>query len=138
MYLCRDKAQIRLRFDNRRGVPCVVTRSLSLTKTKTKLTFKALGKFKVQVTSSSLPIHLIFDFFCPSDAVVKSQNEKGETTSNSHKCADIDRLLPELLGISSAIMDSVVFCHQEDSSWPMQEGYYQSTLNYALVNHFTE
>ena len=30
--------------------------------------------------------------------------------------------MPELLGVSKAILESVIFCHQEESSWPLQEG----------------
>ena len=30
--------------------------------------------------------------------------------------------MPELLGIASSILDNVVFCHQEESAWPLQEG----------------
>ena len=25
-------------------------------------------------------------------------------------------------GVSRAVLESVIFCHQEDSSWPLQEG----------------
>jgi DNA repair protein RAD50 len=25
------------------------------------------------------------------------------------------------LGVSSAVLESVIFCHQEESTWPMQE-----------------
>jgi hypothetical protein len=42
--------------------------------------------------------------------------------STSHKCSEIDKLVPEMLGVSSAIMENVIFCHQEESSWPMSEG----------------
>lgn len=30
--------------------------------------------------------------------------------------------IPLRLGVSKAILENVVFCHQEDSSWPLQEG----------------
>jgi DNA repair exonuclease SbcCD ATPase subunit len=30
--------------------------------------------------------------------------------------------MPELLGIAAPILDNVVFCHQEESAWPLQEG----------------
>lgn len=30
--------------------------------------------------------------------------------------------MPELLGVSRAILDNVIFCHQEDSNWPMSDG----------------
>lgn len=27
-----------------------------------------------------------------------------------------------VIGVSKAILNSVIFCHQEDSSWPLDEG----------------
>ena len=42
--------------------------------------------------------------------------------SLSHKCTELDRQIPQLLGVSKAILEHVVFCHQEDSSWPLMEG----------------
>ena len=30
--------------------------------------------------------------------------------------------MPELMGVSKAVLQNVVFCHQEESSWPLQEG----------------
>ena len=30
--------------------------------------------------------------------------------------------IPFFLGASKPILEHVVFCHQEDSSWPLQEG----------------
>ena len=42
--------------------------------------------------------------------------------SLSHKCTELDRQLPQLLGVSKPILEHVLFCHQEDASWPLQEG----------------
>ena len=33
----------------------------------------------------------------------------------------MDREVPELMGVSRAIIDNVIFCHQEDSNWPLEE-----------------
>lgn len=38
----------------------------------------------------------------------------------SQRCTDLDKTMPTLLGVSKAILENVVFCHQEDSNWPMQ------------------
>jgi len=38
------------------------------------------------------------------------------------KCADVDREIPELMGAGKAILEYVVFCHQEDSNWPLSDG----------------
>lgn len=37
----------------------------------------------------------------------------------STRVLDLDRLVPEKLGVSPAILDSVIFCHQDESLWPM-------------------
>jgi DNA repair protein RAD50 len=104
VHLPEVKAQIRMLF--RTGAAqmdkeiCVI-RSLQLTNTrkggKLKQTFKAL------------------------DSVLKTQAEDGTKASLSHRCADMDTQVPELMGVSRAVLDSVIFCHQEDSSWPLQD-----------------
>lgn len=91
------KASIKLRFRNKRGHDAVVTRSLQVTKKKSKLEYRAV------------------------DGVIRYRNEAGETVSLSHKCGELDKQIPELLGVSAAVMESVIFCHQEDSSWPLAE-----------------
>lgn len=35
--------------------------------------------------------------------------------------AAVDELVPQLLGVSPAILDAVIFCHQDESLWPMSE-----------------
>jgi DNA repair protein RAD50 len=40
----------------------------------------------------------------------------------STKCAEIDSEVPQLLGVSKAVLDNVIFCHQEESYWPLAEG----------------
>ena len=34
---------------------------------------------------------------------------------------ELDRQSPNLLGVSKAILENVIFCHQEDSNWPFKE-----------------
>ena len=31
-------------------------------------------------------------------------------------------MIPQLMGVKKAVLDNVIFCHQEDSNWPLQEG----------------
>ena len=93
------KANIKLRFANRAGKSMVVIRSMEVVQKKTTLTFKAL------------------------DGILRTTDpETGERVSLSHKCSELDRQIPALMGISKAILESVVFCHQEEASWPLQEG----------------
>jgi len=37
------------------------------------------------------------------------------------KCGDMIKLVPSLLGLPKSILDNVIFCHQEESSWPLSE-----------------
>ncbi len=47
--------------------------------------------------------------------------ENGERSAVSSRVAELDQLIPRYLGVSTAILDSVIFCHQDDSLWPMSE-----------------
>jgi DNA repair protein RAD50 len=91
------KAHVKLRFQNRSNRTCVAVRSLQVTRKKTKLEFKAL------------------------EGVLRTTDDNDEKVSISMKCSDMDRMLPENLGVSPAILENVIFVHQEDSNWPMQD-----------------
>ena len=54
------------------------------------------------------------------DSVLRTTNDRDEKVSISMKCSDMDRLVPENLGVTAAIVENVMFCHQEESNWPMQ------------------
>jgi len=57
------------------------------------------------------------------DGILRTTDQRtGEKISMSHKCTELDRQIPMLLGVSKPILEHVVFCHQEDSSWPLMEG----------------
>ncbi|PWY95125.1 DNA repair protein Rad50 [Aspergillus sclerotioniger CBS 115572] len=46
---------------------------------------------------------------------------EGQLTSISSRVAELDQIMPQYLGVSKAILDSVIFCHQDESLWPMSE-----------------
>jgi DNA repair protein RAD50 len=93
------KANVKLRFTSRSGQSMVVVRTMEVSQKKSTLTFKQL------------------------DGVLRMMDEEtGQRVSLSHKCSELDKQLPSLLGVSRAILEHVVFCHQDDSSWPLQEG----------------
>ena len=33
----------------------------------------------------------------------------------------MDTEIPQLLGVSKSVLENVIFCHQEDSLWPLAE-----------------
>ncbi|KAF9319723.1 DNA repair protein rad50 [Podila horticola] len=92
------KAQVRLRFKNVNNQTLSVVRSLSLTAKKTGYTQKTLENVLSMVDPNT-----------------------GELASVSSKCAEIDADIPSHLGVSRAILDNVIFCHQEESNWPLSE-----------------
>ncbi|KXZ56897.1 hypothetical protein GPECTOR_1g809 [Gonium pectorale] len=130
------KAQIKLSFKTATGQPIYVTRSFQLTQKKTALQFKSL------------------------DAVLSCRNRNtGLRESVTYRCADLDRMVPTLMGVSkarghqgagagaggaggfagsavarclkrwggvswcwTAVLENVIFVHQEESNWPLAEG----------------
>ncbi|KAJ2493158.1 DNA repair protein rad50 [Coemansia sp. RSA 2050] len=92
------KAQVKLRFNNvsQRSMTCV--RSM------------LLSQKKATVTQKTLEGALSFDATATEDKV-----------SISSRCADLDAMLPEQLGVSKAVLENVIFCHQEESNWPLSE-----------------
>lgn len=42
-----------------------------------------------------------------------STDAEGVKQSITQKCSDLDKHVPELLGVTAAVMENVVFCHQE-------------------------
>lgn len=55
------------------------------------------------------------------ESVLRTEKEDGTKASLSHRCADMDTQVPDLMGVSKPILENVIFCHQEDSSWPLAE-----------------
>lgn len=91
------RGQIKLKFRDVTGNPIVVTRTLvSEQKGKMVRTRTMEGNIMREV--------------------------HGERQSLSSKCADINREMISFLGVSKAVLDNVIFCHQEESNWPLSEG----------------
>eukprot|EP00731_Ephydatia_muelleri_P020296 Em0013g23a len=47
---------------------------------------------------------------------------RGEKVKMTSKCGEVDREMIHHLGVSKAVLNNVIFCHQEDSYWPLSEG----------------
>lgn len=90
------RAQVKLAFTNASGVSMICTRAMLLTLKKTTSTFKTLE-------GQLLALH------------------RGERTTISTKCAELDVQVPNYLGVSKSILDYVIFCHQDESLWPLAE-----------------
>jgi DNA repair protein RAD50 len=89
-------AQVKLSFKSSSGAKMVVTRSLQLTVKKATRSLKTLEGQLVML-------------------------KDGERTSISSRVAELDQIMPQYLGVSQAVLDNVIFCHQDESLWPMSE-----------------
>ncbi|TIA89934.1 hypothetical protein E3P99_01838 [Wallemia hederae] len=93
------KAQVKLRFTSTSKQTLTVTRNLQATQKKTS----GLSSKTLEATLQSI------------DPTTNKRN------AISSKCAAIDNDLPIFIGASKAVLDNVIFCHQEDSNWPLSE-----------------
>ncbi|KAI5968406.1 RAD50 [Candida margitis] len=94
--------QVKLAFKNANGKSMITTRSVqaSIKNTKTASTNT--------ITFKSMEGQLAYI-------------ENGKKTSISSKNAELDSQIPIFLGASTAILDNVIFCHQDESLWPLSE-----------------
>lgn len=94
----RVDGMVKLQFTDTRGRVCVATKRVNATVSKLgKLQCKS-DEFNIQITSKDGHVH-----------------------SLSSKVADFQKEIVNLLGVPTAILDNVIFCHQEDSTWPLSE-----------------
>ncbi|XP_063059247.1 DNA repair protein RAD50 [Engraulis encrasicolus] len=91
------RAQIRLQFRDVNGEFVAVQRSMMCSQRRKKMEFKTL------------------------EGVI-TRMKHGEKVSISSKCAEMDREMVSALGVSKAVLNNVIFCHQEESNWPLSEG----------------
>ncbi|KAF4681958.1 DNA repair protein rad50 [Perkinsus olseni] len=97
------KGQVKLMFRSAAGKQVVMSRIFQLTNQRNragvlKTTFKQL------------------------ESLIKVKGENGAPTQTiTKKCADMDVIIPQLMGVPKAVLESVIFCHQEDSNWPLSD-----------------
>ncbi|KAF3916036.1 hypothetical protein ABW21_db0200548 [Orbilia brochopaga] len=97
--ICGEKevmAQVKLSFVNTNGARMVCTRSLQLTVKKTTRSQKTLD----------------------GQLLMYKDNQRSTVST---KCVELDTMLPNFLGVSRSVLDNVIFCHQEESMWPLSE-----------------
>ncbi|KAL2332609.1 hypothetical protein Fmac_013822 [Flemingia macrophylla] len=92
------KGQIKLRFKTAACKDVVCVRSFQLTQKASKMEYKAI------------------------ESVLQTINpHTGEKVCLSYRCADMDREIPALMGVSKAILENVIFVHQDEANWPLQD-----------------
>lgn len=96
-------AEIKLGFISVDGKSMTATRCMQLTR-------KRAGRGKTGTTNTFKTLE--------GQLAVISQGRK---TAISTKNNELDTRVPQYLGASRAILDYVIFCHQEESLWPLSE-----------------
>jgi DNA repair protein RAD50 len=91
------KGQIKLLFTAANKKQAMCSRSFSLTQKPTRREYKAF------------------------EAALRTKDENGGNNCVSFKIADLNKLVPEMMGVSTAVLESVIFVHQEDACWPLSE-----------------
>ncbi|EYC20857.1 hypothetical protein Y032_0020g107 [Ancylostoma ceylanicum] len=94
----RVDGMVKLQFKDCKGRVCVATKRVNATMKKGgKLQCKS-DEFNIQITTAD-----------------------GQVNSLSSKVADFQKEVVNLLGVPASILDNVIFCHQEESQWPLSE-----------------
>ncbi|XP_054737346.1 DNA repair protein RAD50 [Anastrepha obliqua] len=93
--------QVKLEVSNLQGKRISVCRSMKISNKRGKYSFETLDATMNYIDSKS--------------------DGKGSTNSISKRCVDVDVAMCQFMGVSKAIINNVLFCHQEDSSWPLDE-----------------
>ncbi|KAJ3102955.1 DNA repair protein rad50 [Phlyctochytrium planicorne] len=102
------KGQVKLQFHNVKGEKTGCIRSLQVTRTAKGLSQKTLDNV----------------------IIVGGLDDYDDTkkTAITRRCADIDVEMSNLLGVSLSMLDNVIFCHQENSLWPLSEATVLKTI----------
>ena len=91
------KASIKLKFLTPKDKEVIIIRNFRLSIKNKKYEFKSL------------------------EQILKSYDKNGQQVTVNNTCLDIDRQVPLLMHASKAILENVIFCHQEDTNWPFSE-----------------
>ncbi|XP_065068362.1 DNA repair protein RAD50-like [Rhopilema esculentum] len=91
------KGQVKLRFTDITGTRYTIARSMVSSQKVKKVETKSL-----------------------ESVITRTLN--GEKQSLTSRCADMNREMVTRLGVSKAVLENVIFCHQEDANWPLSEG----------------
>lgn len=92
------KGQIILKFFDVKGRTITVSKSMQVTQHKDKLQFASL------------------------DHTIKIRELDGKESTLSSRCVDIKTVIYDYLGVSKPVINNVIFCQQDNSLWPLDDG----------------
>lgn len=96
------KAQIKMLFKAVTGKCIVATRSLQLTQKANAQQCKTIES-ALKTYNASGDVRVVIVVLCDGAHPVASQK-----VSQSYRCSDIDKQVPELMGVSKAVLENVV------------------------------
>lgn len=91
-------AVIKLQFLTPYNKPVAIVRKYTLTR-------RAAGRLEIK----------------KAENIVKTLNEDEKEVQKSMRVGEIDKLVPELIGLSPSVLQYVTFCHQDEAYWPFSE-----------------
>ncbi len=94
------------------------------TKGKIKLFFKDMSGLNVQVQKNMSCTQKMkkLEFRTLETIISRYDNQSKLMSTITSKCINADAEVINALGVSKAVLDHVIFCHQEDSNWPLSDG----------------
>lgn len=87
-----SRGQIKLKLNDIKGKPLTIQKIAKVTQTPSTLKFQIIDS---TITRDHQPV--------------------------SNRCIDVHNEVCRSMGVSKAILNNVIFCHQEDSYWPLEE-----------------
>lgn len=67
------------------------------------------------------------------ETIISRYNSQNKIISTiTSKCINADNEIINAFGVSKAVLEHVIFCHQEDSNWPL------SNNNFLIIDYFNE
>lgn len=112
------KAHVKLQFNMANGKKRVAMRSLQVTVEEGgDLSLSTIENFLADPNGnekSGKVCHI-------SCRLEPTEPARAQRRNISTKCAEINKEVPLLFGVSKAVLENVIFCHQEDSCWPLAE-----------------
>ncbi|CAF0934284.1 unnamed protein product [Brachionus calyciflorus] len=94
------------------------------TKGRIKLYFKDTSGLTVQVQKNMCSTQKAKKLeFRTLETIISRYNNQGKLASTiTSKCINADAEVINAFGVSKAVLEHVIFCHQEDSNWPLSDG----------------
>lgn len=56
------------------------------------------------------------------DSILVYEGPNGKREESGRRVEEVNKEMSAAMGVSKAILNNVIFCHQEDSNWPLDEG----------------